>query len=220
MRVHLAVALCAWLPCAGLAGLDEGVAAYENEAYAQAVDELLPLAKAGNAQAMTWLGKAYAEGLEQPVLALPWLLTAAQSGIAEAQVRLAALYAEGRGVDQDDDKALAWLVKAAEQQDDEAQFVLGLHHEEEAGDVVAAVAWYEKAARQGNTDAQYRLGMLLLGDAGIRRDPVGAWAWLSLAADGGVEEAGEARDVLDLGMTPAQRVEASALLRQWQGRLP
>lgn len=199
-----------------VAGLDQGITAYEDEEFELAIAELLPLARSGNQQAMTWLGKTYAEGLDKPALALPWYLKAAQSGVAEAQVRLAELYAEGQGVEQDEEEALVWFGKAAEQGDDEGQFALGLHHEEVLGDNGTASVWYEKSAHQGNADAQYRLGLLLLGEPGVVRHPVRAWMFLSLAADGGLEESAEARDVLELGMKPKELEEARALLGRWQ----
>lgn len=220
MRQLWWVVLACVLSFNAVAGLDEGIAAYENEEFELAVAELLPLARSGNQQAMTWLGKAYADGLDKPAQALPWYLKAAQSGVAEAQVRLAEFYAEGLVVEQDDEQAEAWFGRAAEQGDDEGQFALGLHHEEVLGDNATAAVWYEKAARQGNPDAQYRLGLLLLGEPGVARHAVRAWMFLSLAADDGLNDAAQARDVLELGMKPKEREEARALLRDWLQGMP
>lgn len=41
-----------------------------------------------------------------------WYLLAANKGVAASMFRVANLYAEGRGVDQSDEKALAWVIKA------------------------------------------------------------------------------------------------------------
>lgn len=208
------------LPLHVQAGINEGIAAFENEDFDLAVVELLPLARAGDMRAMIWLGKTYVEGQDKPAQAVPWYLKAAQKGDAEAQLRLGELYAEGLGIEQDEEQAAYWFEKAAAQGDDEAQLALGLHHEESLGDNPAAMGWYEKSARQGNAEAQYRVGLLLLGEPGIQRQPAKAWVFLSMAADDGVEEAIEARDVLELAMKPEELAGARRLLQEWHRSNP
>lgn len=198
------------------AGLDEGIAAFEAENYETAVSELMPLAKAGQVKAMTWLGRVYADGLEAPAQAFPWFLKAAQKGDAEAQTSLGELYAEGLGVEQDEEQALIWFEKAAQQGDEEAQLALGVHQEEVLADNPAALVWYEKSAAQNNPEAQYRLGLLLLGEPGIKRNVTRAWMLLSLAAESEIEDAVDALDVLDLGMTKVEKQQALLLLQQWK----
>lgn len=198
------------------AGLDEGIAAFEAENYETAVSELMPLAKAGQVKAMVWLGRVYADGLEAPAQAFPWFLKAAQKGNAEAQTSLGELYAEGLGVEQDEEQALIWFEKAAQQGDDEAQLALGVHQEEVLTDNPAALAWYEKSSAQNNPEAQYRLGLLLLGEPGVKRNVTRAWMLLSLAAEAEIEEAVDALDVLDLGMTKIEKQQALLLLQQWK----
>lgn len=198
------------------AGFDEGIAAYEAENFETAVSELMPLAKAGQIKAMTWLGRVYAEGLDAPAQAFPWYLKAAQKGDAEAQTSLAELYAEGLGVEEDEEQALIWFEKAAQQGDDDAQLALGVHQEEVLSDNPAALVWYEKSAAQGNPEAQYRLGLLLLGEPGVMRHVTRAWMFLSLAAEAEINEAAEALDVLDLGMTAVEKQQALLLLQQWK----
>ena len=198
------------------AGLDEGIAAFEADDIEKALVELQPLAMAGQVQAMTWLGKVYTEGMDDPVKAFPWFLKAAQKGDAEAQTRLGESYAEGMGVEQDEEQALFWFEKAARQGDDEAQLALGTHQEEVLADNAAALVWYEKSAEQNNPEAQYRLGLLLLGEPGIKRNVTRAWMLLSLAAESEIEEAVDALDVLDLGMTRVEKQQALLLLQQWK----
>jgi len=202
------------------AGLDEGIAAFEAENFDTAVNEFLPLARAGQISAMTWLGRVYAEGLENPAQAFPWFLMAAQKGDAEAQTSVGELYAEGLGVEQDEEQALFWFEKAALQGDDEAQLALGMHQEEVLADNPAALVWYEKSAAQGNPEAQYRLGLLLLGEPGVTRQVTRAWMFLSLAAENEIDEADEARDVLELGMKPTEKQQALLLLQQWKQAHP
>lgn len=219
MRViSLLFVLSTITPAISMAGLDEGIAAFENEDYPSALAELLPLARSGEVVAMTWLGKVYAEGLEQPGQALPWYLKAAQKGNAEAQTRLGELYAEGAGVEQDEEQAFEWFEKAARQGDDEAQLLMGIHEQDVLGDNPLARDWFEKSAEQGNSEAQYRLGLLLLGEPGVSRQPARAWMFLSLAAEDEVEGAAQDRDVLELGMKAPELLQARQMLKEWQQR--
>lgn len=217
-RLVLFVALIMPLPV--FAGLNEGIAAYEEGDFDQAVTELLPLARAGDANAMTWLGKTYAEGMDKPAQAVPWYLKAAQKGNVEAQVRLGELYAEGEGLEQDEEQAVFWFEQAAALDDDEAQLALGIHYQESLADNLTALGWFEKSAGQGNADAQYHLGLLLLGEPGVTRQPARAWMFLSLAAEASVDEAAEARDVLELGMSPEELADARRRLQEWQQKHP
>lgn len=214
--VSLAVLLSSLFSVPVQAGINEGIAAFESDDFNRALVELQPLAKAGQVHAMTWLGRVYAEGLDDPAQAFPWFLKAAQKGDAEAQTQLARLYDDGQGVEQDEEQALEWYEKAARQGDDEAQLAMGVHYEDDLSDNVGALAWYEKSAAQDNAEAQYRLGLLLLGEPGVARQAPRAWLFLSLAAEDDVDEAAEARDVLELGMKPAELGNAKQMLQQWK----
>lgn len=206
----------ALLATPALAGMEAGVLAFENEDFELATRELAPLAKAGNARAMTYMGRVQ-EQQDKLTEALAWYLKAAQKGYAEAQTALGRLYDAGDGVERDEDKALAWYAKAAAQGDDEAQFAFGEHAEDDLNDNKAALQWYEKAATQGNVDAQYRLGLLLIDDeSGIARDVPRAWMLLSLAAENDIDEAARARDVLELEMEPVELRAAQKMLKDWQ----
>jgi uncharacterized protein len=197
------------------AGMEAGVLAFENEDFDTAAKEFSPLARAGNAKAMNYMGRLM-EQLEKPAEAQSWYLKAAQKGFAEAQSALGRLYDAGEGVERDEDMALDWYGKAAAQGDDEAQFALGEHAEESLDDNKTAQQWYEKAAAQGHADAQYRLGLLLINDdPGAVRDVPRAWMLLSLAAESGLDEAAQARDVLELEMEPVELRSAQRMLKDW-----
>ncbi len=76
----LAAVLSLWLAMSAWAGYDEGLAAYERGDYATALEEWLPLAKGGNANAQYHLGFMYAVGQGVPkddVEAHMWLSLAA-----------------------------------------------------------------------------------------------------------------------------------------------
>jgi len=52
-----------------------------------------------------------------------------------------------------------------------------------------AVAYYRKAADQGNADGQFGLGVMLSIGEGIKKDPVEARRWITLAAEQGHKQA-------------------------------
>ena len=65
-------------------------------------------------------------------------------------------YDEGRGVQQDREKAVEWYRKAANQGDAAAQLNLGLSYYNGEGvekNLNKALEWFEKAAKQGDKDA-------------------------------------------------------------------
>ena len=198
------------------AGMDAGVLAFENEDFDRALKEFMPSAKAGNVRAMTYVGRV-SEQQEKLPEALAWYLKAAQKGHAEAQTALGRLYDAGEGVERDEDRAMEWYAKAAAQGDDDAQLALGEHAEDDLNDNKSAQKWYEKAVALDNPDAQYRLGMLLISDeAGVVRDVPRAWMLLSLAAEHEIDEATQARDVLELEMEPVELRSAQKLLQVWK----
>ncbi len=111
----------------------------------------------------------------------------AERGHPAAQVNLGLLYEEGKGVDRDYGKALAWYRRAAAQNYAEAQYRLGLFYETGKGvegDPAEAVAWYRRAALGRDTEAMQTLGALYDGDTrGVAGDPVQALMWTQLAVD-------------------------------------
>ncbi len=102
------------------------------------------------------------------------------------------MYAHGHGVPQDDEQAVAWYRKAAEQGLAEAQNNLGLMYEYGSGgvpqDYAQAHMWYNLA-----TDAS---------DASLR----------NLAAKN--------REIVAAKMTPAQIAEAQRMAREWMQSHP
>lgn len=54
----------------------------------------------------------------------------AEQGNATAQLNLGQLYRQGKGVPQDDKKAIAWYIKASQNNSDIARYTLGLMHQE------------------------------------------------------------------------------------------
>jgi TPR repeat protein len=85
----------------------------------------------------------------------------AEQGDALAQAKLGAMYHLGRGVEQNEEEAVRWMLKAAEQKFVDAEVFVAAMYERGMGvpqDVAAATQWYEKAAGQGQETAQGLLG--------------------------------------------------------------
>lgn len=108
--------------------------------------------------------------------------------LADEQFNLGALYLSGKGVQQDDAKGAALLIKAAEQGHLLAQMSLADLYSCGQGvpqDYKQAAVWYRKAAEQGDPEAQSNLGCLYQRGQGVRQDNVQSVAWFRKAADQG-----------------------------------
>jgi TPR repeat protein len=137
----------------------------------------------------------------------------AEHGDAAAQFRLGVAYADGLGVARDAAKAAQWYRRAADQGVALAQFSLGVMYQQGDGvprDPAAAARWYRRAADQDFAFAQLGLGSAYETGSGVARDDVQAYLWFSLAARH-YPWAGEARDRVAAGMTPARIRQAQAL---------
>ena len=148
------------------------------------------------------LGKGIPEDEAQAVL---WFRKAAEQGNAHAQCNLGLMlvvdtslrqasalgYALGSGVPQNvpqNDEALLWFRKAAEQGDAIAQFNLGLLYYYGDGvpqDYVKAASWYRKAAEQGYAGAQAGLAALYYKGEGVSQDYTATAFWFRKAAEQG-----------------------------------
>lgn len=85
-----------------------------------------------------------------------------------------------------------WYYRANEQQDAEAQYMLGVMYDEGDGvpqDAAEAVRWYRRAAEQGDADAQYYLGLMYDWGEGVPEDDAEAVYWFRQAAEQGHAEA-------------------------------
>lgn len=116
----------------------------------------------------------------------------AEGGNAVAQERLAVMYFYGRGVPEDEDKALQWARRSADQGNLDAMYFIGnmyvfgdrLPKSVQDPDQEAA-RWYFEAARKGHADAEYGLGLLFLAGKGVVQDQEEAMRWIRSAADHG-----------------------------------
>lgn len=109
---------------------------------------------------------------------------AAQRGHVEAQRSLATMYDIGLGVAKNENEALRWYRKVAEQGDITEQYRLGLKYED-AKDYAEAMKWYRMAAEQGDMAAQDKLGNMHYRGYGVEKNYTEAMKWYRKAAKQG-----------------------------------
>ena len=129
--------------------LENGLVEWQCENVQRAIDELN---KGGSDASDSLEGKK-----------LKFKLTKLRSELGDPSdyLKLAKLYENGTGVSTNEDEAVKWYTKAAENGNAEAQIELGKRYFEGRGvstNEDEAVKWYTKAAENGNTDAQLALG--------------------------------------------------------------
>ena len=194
-RLVLSIVLIFLQAVPAWAGRAEGWAAYARGDYETALQEFLPLAEQGTANAHFTLGFVY-EHIKGDALndveAVKWYRRAAEKGHAQAQHNLGLMYANGRGIARDD---------------------------------AEAVRWYTKAAHQDIAKAQVNLGSMYQRGLGTRRDAVLAYMWFELASkrfDPGEDrdKAIRGREVVAAHLTPVQLTKAKGLARKWKPWAP
>lgn len=107
---------------------------------------------------------------------------------ASTQYDLGVMYYHGRGVPQDDLKAVACFQRAADQGHASAQNYLGWMYQMGRGvpqDDQCAVDFFRKSADQGNESAQNNLGQMYLLGRGVPQDDWSAADWFFKAANQG-----------------------------------
>jgi TPR repeat protein len=106
------------------------------------------------------------------------------AGDISAQIMLGALYNKGGVIPRDDQAAAFWFEKAAQSGNPEAQYQLGLLHEDSQlpQDYREAIRWYERAAQKGLAKAQVRLGNIYSRGLGIPQNHSEAVLWYGKAA--------------------------------------
>lgn len=116
--------------------------------------------------------------------ALKALQERAAAGDADAQCGLGKQYEFALGVPQNNDEAVLWLQRSAEQGNIVAQVELGVVFDK-MQDYAQALVWYRKAAEQGHPRAEYNLGLAYQNGEAVPKDMAQAIAWYRKAADQG-----------------------------------
>lgn len=188
--ISLVLGLCGMLACGvALAGFDEGLAAYNKAAFAQAVQEWRPVAAQGNVDAQNYLGGMYESGLgvkQDSQEAAKWYRLAAAQGHVYAQYNLGLMYLlGGHGMAKDIKEAVKWYRLAAAQGHAIAQFNLGMLYKDGQGvaqDYLEVVKWLRLAAAQGHAAAQFNLGAAYQYGVGVTSSRVAAYALYNISA--------------------------------------
>ena len=105
------------------------------------------------------------------------LLMDAERGSIRDEVELGAAYLTGRGVPQDEERALYWYKKAANSGDAGAQKQIGQFLQEGIGvprDPAQAVRWFQRAVAGGLISAKVNLGAAFLTGEGVSKDSIQA----------------------------------------------
>lgn len=189
-RLILGALIATGVTASAVAGLDDGLAAYDRGDYAAAYRELAPAAAGGAPSAQYALARMYLSGegvARDSAQGLKWLREAATAGVGLAQYQLGVCY--------------EWGVVAPQ-------------------DYAEAARWYRLAADRGVPLAQYHLGVLYLNGLGVAGDLVAAHMWLNLAAarlpPGDPRNAVAAvREAAAAKMTASQIAQAQKAARDW-----
>ena len=111
----------------------------------------------------------------------------AKQGNARAQYFLGFMHLNGRGVDEDEDKATEWFLKAekglrvlANKGKRDSQYFLGWMHYKGLGvakNLKEAAKWFGKSAENGHKNAQFRIGYMYHYGLGVPWDENKAIEW-------------------------------------------
>lgn len=154
-------------------------------------DEMLELAKKGDAEAQVFIGDCYwyGEKVDKDYHeAINWYKKAAAQGNAEAQYSMGISFLYGIGNEENASEAVEWFRHAAKQGHSFAQVELGLCYEYGDGieqDYQQAAKWYLESANQENSWGQGNLGKLYELGYGVEQDYKKAYEWYQKSAEQG-----------------------------------
>lgn len=115
-------------------------------------------------------------------------LPLAEQGDAIAQFELGDLYHEGKGIPINDNLALPWLIKSANQGNIAAQiFVASIAYNQK--NYVLSAEWHTKLAIKGYPDSMFYLGELYRMGAGVPKNLETSVFWFKSSAEKGEERA-------------------------------
>jgi len=137
----------------------------------------------------------------------------ADAGDPDAQFNLAQAYKLGRGVPRDLTRAEDLYARAAAQGHMQAADNYGLLLFQR-GEKERAMPYIRSAAARGDTRAEYILGLALFNGDGMERDWIRAYAYVSLAQQGGLPQAAGALTQMDQHIPMADRQKAVAVAAQ------
>jgi TPR repeat protein len=132
------------------------------------------------------LPNAYAQDSDAERAQFLELKIQGERGDAEAQYSVGIRYFAGIGVEKDEQEAMKWYRKAAEQNLAKAQYALTFRYYHGSGvekDYKEAAHWCRKAADQNYPSALYQLGIFYAKGAGVSKDEKEAVSWYRKAGE-------------------------------------
>ena len=185
IRICFATILLITASMVSAADVEKGLEAYDMGDYETAMNECLPLAEQGNAEAQFCVGQMYANGFGvdlDDAAALKWYGLAATGGSSEAQYQLGVMYANGWGVEMNDEKA---------------------------------VEYYRQAAEKGHSCAQRSLAYVTSRGVGIQENLQDAYMWYYVSAALGDVSSLGSRDEFAQKLSAEERLAAEAMAKKW-----
>lgn len=170
--------------------------------------KVLTLALNGNHDAEFELGVMFHDGdgvSQDDGKALEWYRKSAESGNRQAAFNLGLMIKNGEGVDADVAAARRWFIRGSDAGDVRATLQLGTMAYVKK-EYATALPYFLKAAKGGFAEAQLNAGVMYVRGEGMeKQDVVEAYAWLTIAKDGGNARAASMRESLSVHMTDEQR---------------
>lgn len=201
--------LCAVVcPSSVLAGVAEGVDAFNAGRYREARLELVRPAEEGDAQAMAHMGEMLMRGwggARDELKARDYVTRSHAAENTRATYLLGTMHLGGNLVARDEAKGIELVRQAADKGEPAAQNMIGAWLANGtrgyAKDDVNALAWFKLAADQNNATAMGWIGIFTeLGRAGIAQDYLVALDWYKKAGElGDVASMGQAGRMYALG---------------------
>ncbi len=184
----------------------------------KAVTYFTKAAHVGYAPSQYELGTLYysGEGVAQDKqTAAAWLIEAAKHGNTDALFAVGNMYDQGDTLPQDPSKAAIYYKEAALQGDPEAEDALGLYFytgTAVAKDPVTARKLFAEAVHGHNVDAMFNLAVMMANGEGGPKDMAAAYAYMTLAAEAGLDKAVPAAKELGGKLTPEEKARADSAL--------
>ncbi|MHB8523031.1 MAG: tetratricopeptide repeat protein [Limisphaerales bacterium] len=191
----------------------------------EAMEWFRTAAEQGEACPEYLLGVAYNSGKpKDPALAVDWFRRAADQGLPVAEVALGKMYCQGESLRRDYQKGMELFQEAAKHGSADAEVEIGTIYVQGSGlngpDPKEALRWFRRAAAKGSARAFSDLGVFYWNDQGVEKDPIEAYAWLTLAMDRGEREARDNRTLIAKEMTPEQIAKGERLAKLYQAGSP
>jgi len=136
--------------------------------------------------------------------------TEAERGDADAQFNMGQAYRLGRGVPVDMEEADSWYLRAVGQGHIQAEDLYGPFLFD-AGEFAKAGTYLLRSVARGDPRSEWVLGMMYFHGRGVEPDLLRGYALVSLAVDGGLQEARETKAEMEKRIGPARRKKALAL---------